>query len=234
MTYACCKNGAMDVLVVDDDSGARTLIGRSLSYAGYNMRVAASGQQALDLLTIALPDALVLELDLPDIDGGEICRRLRRLDRCLPILVISRLDSVLDRIRGLDAGADSYMPKPFSADELVARLVALQRRLELRNGQVSRLTFAEIELDATRCAVRVADRFAELTKTEYALLAMFMASPGRVFSPSEIHDRVWGSKPPSAAALRVYIGYVHSKLRAVGARSLLHTVAGEGYFLREP
>jgi two-component system response regulator MprA len=222
------------ILVVDDDSVARALIGRSLSSAGYEPRTAASGQHALEALTIALPDALVLELDLPDIDGGEICRRLRRLDRRLPILVVSRLVSVADRIRGLDAGADGYMSKPFSADELVARLGALLRRLDGGNGAARRLTFAEIELDATRHGVQVADRFTELTKTEYALLEMFMASPGRLFSSTEIHCLVWGTERPGTEALHVDIGHICSKLRAVGARSLLHTVAGSGYVLREP
>lgn len=122
----------MQVLVVDDDAGARALIRKSLGAAGYEFKVATSGQQALNALAVALPDALVLEFDLPDIAGSEICRRLRRLDRCLPILVASRLDSVADRIRGLDAGADAYMSKPFNAEELVARLGALLRRRTVR------------------------------------------------------------------------------------------------------
>jgi two-component system, OmpR family, response regulator MprA len=224
----------MQILVVDDDSAARSLVERTLRSAGYEVRSANSGYQALEIVTGSPPGAVVLEPDLPDIDGADVCRQMRRVDRRMPILLISRHDTIGDRVRGLDAGGDSYLGKPFSSRELVARLDALVRRLEKRTAEIRHLTFAEIQLDASRYGVLVGACFEELTKTEYALLEMFMSSPGRLFSPTEIYDHVWGTGRSGTTSLRVYIGYVRRRLRDVGARPLIHTVAGSGYVMREP
>jgi two-component system response regulator MprA len=223
----------MRVLVVDDDAEGRVPIEKALVDAGYSVQSAQSGQQALDLFTESVPGALVLDLDLPDLDGAELCRRVRRVDARMPILVISSRDAIEDRIRGLDAGGDFFLAKPCDGKELIARLGALLRRLEPPD-EPWQLSFAELRLDASRYALRVDDRCEELTKTEYALLEMFMASPGRLFSPTEIYERVWKAERPDPALLYVYIGYLRRRLRDAGARALIHTVPGHGYVMQDP
>jgi two-component system, OmpR family, response regulator MprA len=227
----------MRILVVDDDRAVRDSLRRALTLGGYEVEVADGGAQALELLARALPDAVVLDLGMPDIDGLQVCRRLRRLGNRVPILILTARDAVSERIDGLDVGADDYMVKPFDLGELKARLRALLRRTgQAGEGETGQsLSFAEIRLDEARHGATVGESFAELTRTEYQLLELLLLNPRRVLSHSLIYDRVWGYDfGPSSNALRVYIGYLRRKLEEAGARPLIHTVRGVGYVLREP
>jgi two-component system response regulator MprA len=226
----------MRLLVVDDDRALRDVLRRALSLAGYEIRLAETGSEALAEVGSAIPDAVVLDVGLPDLDGLEVCRMLRREGNRVPVLMLTARDAVSDRIDGLDAGADDYLVKPFDIDELKARLRALLRRAG-GDGGPDGLSFAELTLDPARHGVVVGDeeRFVELTRTEFQLLELLMLNPRRVLPHSLIYDRVWGYDfGPTSNALRVYVGYLRRKLEDAGARSLIHTVRGVGYALREP
>ncbi len=226
----------MSILVVDDDRALREVLRRALQLGGYDVRLADSGASALSEVTAANPEALVLDIGLPDIDGLEVCRLLRREGNRVPVLMLTARDAVSDRIEGLDAGADDYLVKPFDIDELKARLRALLRRAGGDDGgEGSKLSFGELRLDADRHGVVVGERFVELTRTEFQLLELLMLNPRRVLPHSLIYDRVWGYDfGPTSNALRVYIGYLRRKLEEAGATSEIHTVRGVGYALREP
>jgi two-component system response regulator MprA len=222
------------ILVVDDDRAVREALRRALTLAGYEVQLAEDGEQALEGVVQAVPDAVVLDVGLPGIDGLEVCRRVRLLGNRVPILILTARDSVADRIDGLDVGADDYMVKPFDVGELKARLRALLRRAN-PEGDGEGLSFAEVRLDPMRHGAQVSERFVELTRTEYQLLELLMLNPRRVLSHSLIYDRVWGYDfGPTSNALRVYVGYLRRKLEEAGARDLIHTVRGVGYALREP
>jgi two-component system response regulator MprA len=224
----------MRILVVDDDRALRDALRRVLTLAGYEAQCAADGEQAIELVVQAVPDAVVLDVGLPGIDGLEVCRRLRRLGNRVPILLLTARDAVSDRIDGLDAGADDYLVKPFDVEELKARVRALLRRAG-PEGDPDALSFAEVRLDSARHGAAVGDEFTELTRTEYQLLELMMLNPKRVLEHSLIYDRVWGYDfGPASNALRVYVGYLRRKLQVLGARELIHTVRGVGYVLREP
>jgi two-component system response regulator MprA len=225
----------MRLLVVDDDRALRDVLRRALTLAGYEIRLAETGAQALTEVTTGVPDAVVLDVGLPDIDGLEVCRLLRREGNRVPVLMLTARDTVSDRIDGLDAGADDYLVKPFDIDELKARLRALLRRSGAETDEEGGLAFGELRLDAARHGVSVGESFVELTRTEYQLLELLMLNPRRVLPHSLIYDRVWGYDfGPTSNALRVYIGYLRRKLEDAGARPEIHTVRGVGYSLREP
>ncbi len=224
----------MRILVVEDDRAVREAVRRALVLGGYEVQTADSGEQAIERVVRDVPDAVVLDIGLPGIDGLEVCRRLRLLGNRVAILILTARDVVSDRIDGLDAGADDYLVKPFDVEELKARLRALLRRTG-SGGDPDALSFAELRLDGARHGVEVGEQFAELTRTEYQLLELLMLNPRRVLPHSLIYDRVWGYDfGPASNALRVYIGYLRRKLEGVGARPLIHTVRGVGYVLREP
>jgi two-component system response regulator MprA len=224
----------MRLLVVDDDRALRDVLRRALTLAGYDVRLAETGAGALSDVTSVVPDAVVLDVGLPDIDGLEVCRLLRREGNRIPVLMLTARDAVSDRIDGLDAGADDYLVKPFDIDELKARLRALLRRAG-GDGGGDGLSFAELTLDPARHGVNVGDEFVELTRTEFQLLELLLLNPRRVLPHSLIYDRVWGYDfGPTSNALRVYVGYLRRKLEDAGARPLIHTVRGVGYALREP
>jgi two-component system response regulator MprA len=227
----------MRILVVDDDRAVRDALRRALTLAGYEVQVAEDGEQALEQVVQAIPDAVVLDVGLPGIDGLEVCRRLRLLGNRVPILILTARDAVEDRIDGLDVGADDYMVKPFDVGELKARLRALLRRSDPQAwaGATNSLTFAELRLDSSRHGADVQGQFVELTRTEYQLLELLMLNPKQVLPHTLIYDRVWGYDfGPASNALRVYVGYLRRKLEGAGARQLIHTVRGVGYVLREP
>jgi two-component system, OmpR family, response regulator MprA len=223
------------ILIADDDRAVRDALRRALTLGGYEVALAEGGAQTLEAVASAAPDAIVLDIGMPDVDGLEVCRRLRRAGDRVPILMLTARDAVEDRIEGLDAGADDYLVKPFDVGELRARLRALLRRSN-GAGDPASLSFAELRLDEGRHGVAVGDDgFAELTRTEYQLLELLMLNPRRVLSHSTIYDRVWGYDfGPASNALRVYVGYLRRKLSDSGARDLIHTVRGVGYVLREP
>ena len=224
----------MRILVIEDDDDVRAAIRRALLLGGYEVFEAPTGEQGLLRAQSDVPDAIVLDLGLPDIDGVEVCKTLRRAGNRTPILMLTARAAVEDRVEGLEAGADDYLVKPYDVRELEARLRAIMRRpVEGADGRV--LRFAELELDPDAHAVRVGAREVELTRTEFQLLELLMLNQRRVLSPELIYDRVWGYDfGPSGNALRVYIGYLRRKLEADGERRLIQTVHGVGYVLREP
>jgi two-component system, OmpR family, response regulator MprA len=225
---------AVRILIVDDDRSLRDALRRALILGGYEVDTAEGGQEGLTKIATQPPEAVVLDVGLPDMDGLEVCRRLRASGNRIPVLMLTARDAVTDRIDGLDAGADDYLVKPFDVGELKARLRALLRRLG-DNGDPDSVSFEELSLDSSRHGVSVGDEFVELTRTEYQLLEVMMLNPRRVLPHDVIYDRVWGYDfGPASNALRVYVGYLRRKLEQAGARPLIHTVRGVGYALREP
>ena len=225
----------MRILVVDDDRAVRESLRRSLSFNGYSVNLAEDGLEALDAIANERPDAVVLDVMMPRLDGLEVCRQLRSTGDDLPILVLTARDSVSERVAGLDAGADDYLPKPFALEELLARLRALLRRTGPDESAESvMMTFADLTLDPATREVHRGKRPISLTRTEFALLEMLMANPRRVLTRSRILEEVWGFDfPTSGNALEVYVGYLRRKTEAEGEPRLIHTVRGVGYVLRE-
>jgi two-component system, OmpR family, response regulator MprA len=219
-------------MVVDDEPGVRAALERALRIERYDVRLAGDGTEALALLAERSPDAIVLDVSMPDVDGLEVCRRLRAAGDRTPVLMLTARDAVDDRVAGLDAGADDYLVKPFALKELQARLRALLRRTEATRAGV--LRFADLELDPVAREVRRAGREIELSRTEFNLLELFLEHPRQVLTRSQIFERVWGYDFGSTSnALGVYIGYLRRKTEAGGEPRLLHTVRGVGYVLRD-
>ncbi|SHG57884.1 response regulator transcription factor [Streptoalloteichus hindustanus] len=227
----------MRILVVDDDRAVRESLRRSLQFNGYQVELAGDGLEALDAVGRHRPDAMVLDVMMPRVDGLEVCRRLRGTGDDLPILVLTARDAVSDRVAGLDAGADDYLPKPFALEELLARLRALLRRASTAgpdDATPPALRFADLELDPGTREVRRGDRPISLTRTEFALLELLLAHPRQVLTRGRILEDVWGYDfPTSGNALEVYVGYLRRKTEAGGEHRLIHTVRGVGYVLRE-
>ncbi|WP_040838065.1 response regulator transcription factor [Nocardia brevicatena] len=225
----------MRILVVDDDRAVRESLRRSLTFNGYTVDLAVDGIDALEKATGQRPDALVLDVMMPRLDGLEVCRRLRSTGDDLPILVLTARDSVSERVAGLDAGADDYLPKPFALEELLARLRALLRRRAAGPDEDSEaMRFADLSLDPVTREVSRGARAISLTRTEFSLLEMLTANPRRVLTRGRILEEVWGYDfPTSGNALEVYIGYLRRKTEADGEPRLIHTVRGVGYVLRE-
>jgi two-component system, OmpR family, response regulator MprA len=223
----------MKILVVDDERAVRDSLRRALELEGYQVELAADGQEALDRLDAnGEPDALILDILMPRVDGLEVCRRLRREGRRLPVLMLTARDAVENRVAGLDAGADDYVTKPFALEELLARMRALLRRTTTGSGEV--LRFADLELDPKTREVRRAGEPIELTRTEFSLLELFLLNPRQVLTRSIIFERVWGYDFGfSSNSLDVYIGYLRRKTEAGGRPRLIQTVRGVGYALRE-
>jgi two-component system, OmpR family, response regulator MprA len=221
----------MHVLVVDDEPALRAALEHALRLEGYEVELAADGEEALHRVSLASPDAVVLDVLMPKLDGLEVCRRLRQNGTRTPVLMLTARDAIADRVEGLDAGADDYLVKPFALEELHARLRALLRRT---NGDECLLKFADLSLDPRTREVRRGERAIELTRTEFLLLELFLRNPRQVLTRSLIFDRVWGYDfGPSSNALEVYIGYLRRKTEADGEPRLIHTVRGVGYALRE-
>ncbi|MCW3068882.1 MAG: two component transcriptional regulator, winged helix family [Solirubrobacterales bacterium] len=224
----------MRILVIEDDDAVRAAVRRALLLDGYEIIQAATGQEGIRHAQGDVPDAIVLDLGLPDIDGVEVCRTLRRAGNRTPILMLTARAEVGDRVDGLEAGADDYLVKPYDVRELQARLRAIMRR-HVAGADGGVLRYAELELDPDVHGARISGREVELTRTEFQLLELLMLNPRRVLSSDLIYDRVWGYDfGPSGNALRVYIGYLRRKLEAEGERRLIQTVHGVGYVLREP
>ncbi|GAA1164623.1 two-component system response regulator MprA [Kitasatospora gansuensis] len=219
------------VLVVDDDPEVRAAVEDGLAVAGYAVRGAADGLAGLAELTAWQPDALVLDVMMPVLDGLAVCRRLRALGDRTPILVLTARDSVSDRVDGLDAGADDYLVKPFALDELTARLRALLRRAAPAEPERA-YTFADLTVDPVSRTGHRAGRAVEFSRTEFALLELLLLHPGQVLPRELIMDRVWGADfGPDSNSLAVYVGYLRRKLEAGGGSRLVHTVHGIGYRL---
>ena len=226
----------MRILIVDDEEAVRTAVRRALVLAGYDVEMASNGEEALSLLAERAPDAIVLDVLMPGVDGIEVCTRLRAAGDHTPVLMLTARDAVGDRVAGLDAGADDYMVKPFALQELQARLRALLRRSG-NNGadDAATLRFDDLTLDVAGHAAERAGRQIDLTRTEFLLLDLFMRNPRVVLTRSVIHERVWGYDfGPASNSLGVYIGYLRRKIEENGGSRLIHTIRGVGYVLREP
>jgi two-component system response regulator MprA len=225
------------VLVVDDDRAVRDSLRRSLEFNGYDVALATDGADALARIAQQPPDAVVMDVMMPRLNGIETTRALREAGNDLPILVLTARDSVGDRVEGLDAGADDYLAKPFALEELLARLRALLRRTHTEEPDdldAEQLSFSDLTLNPATREVRRNGRLLELTRTEFALLEMFVRRPRRVLDRSFILEEVWGYDfPTTANSLEVYVGYLRRKTEAEGEPRLLHTVRGVGYVLRE-
>jgi two-component system response regulator MprA len=221
------------ILVVDDERAVRESLRRALELEGYEIELAEDGAQALERLAAeAEPDAMVLDILMPGVDGLEVSRTLRRKGSKLPILMLTARTQVEDRVEGLDAGADDYLTKPFALEELVARVRALLRRTSDGSGET--LHFADLALDPGTREVRRGGERIELTRTEFSLLELFLLNPRQVLTRSLIFERVWGYDFGFASnSLDVYIGYLRRKTEAGGKPRLIHTVRGVGYALRE-
>jgi two-component system response regulator MprA len=226
----------MRILVVDDDRAVRDSLRRSLEFNGYEVATANDGVEALARINGIAPDALIVDVMMPRLDGIETTKALRAAGNDLPILVLTARDSVNDRVDGLDAGADDYLAKPFALDELLARVRAMLRRRSLAASPDDEgpLTFADLTMNPVTREVGRAGRPITLTRTEWDLLELFMRRPKRVLERAFILEEVWGYDfPTTANSLEVYVGYVRRKTEAMGEPRLLHTVRGVGYVLRE-
>jgi two-component system response regulator MprA len=224
----------MRILVVDDEPAVREALERILRLDGFEVAIACDGREAFRSQAAAPADAVLLDVLMPGLDGLEVCRRMRDTGDRTPVLMLTARDEIGDRVAGLEAGADDYLPKPFALEELLARVRALLRRSGW-SGERAALRFDDLELDPSSHEVRRGERPIELTRTEFLLLELFMHHPRQVLTRSQIFDRVWGYDfGPASNSLEVYVGYLRRKTEAAGEPRLLHTVRGVGYVLRAP
>jgi two-component system response regulator MprA len=221
------------IAIVDDDAAIRAALGRALRMENYDVDLFEDGNSALKSIQLRAPDAIVLDLQLPDIDGLEICRRIRRSGDTTPILMLTARDAVTARVAGLDVGADDYLVKPFDLAELLARLRALLRRHNVGDGDGAVLRFEDLTLNPQTREVHRGTRGVPLTKIEFDLLELFLQHPRQVLTRDQILDLVWGYNFDSGTnSLAVYIGYLRRKLEESGEPRLIQTVRGVGYALR--
>ncbi|MGW1889824.1 response regulator transcription factor [Streptomyces sp. NPDC002004] len=226
------------ILIVDDEPAVREALRRSLAFEGYGTEVAVDGADALDKADAYRPDLVVLDIQMPRMDGLTAARRIRSAGSTVPILMLTARDTVGDRVTGLDAGADDYLVKPFELDELFARIRALLRRSSYagaagRADEGDVLSFADLRMDLSTREVTRNGRQVELTRTEFTLLEMFLAHPRQVLTREQILKAVWGFDfEPSSNSLDVYVMYLRRKTEAGGEPRLVHTVRGVGYVLR--
>jgi Response regulators consisting of a CheY-like receiver domain and a winged-helix DNA-binding domain len=223
----------MEILVVDDDRAVREALERALSLEGFDVELAADGAEALAAVERRQPDAIVLDVLMPGVDGLEVCRMLRKAQSRVPILMLTVRDDLSDRVEGLDAGADDYLGKPFELEELLARVRALLRRATPgSSGEI--LRFADLALDLGTLEAQRGKRKFRLSVTEANVLEFFIRNPRQVLSRALVFERVWGSHLGTESnTLDVYVGYLRRKTEAGGEPRLIHTVRGAGYVLRE-
>lgn len=222
------------ILVAEDDRSVRDSLARVLRFEGYDVVAVADGGEALEAVGAQRPDAVVMDVMMPNVDGLTACRLLRDRHPTLPILMLTARHEVSDRVAGLDAGADDYLVKPFALDELLARLRALLRRTSV-TGSEAVLTVADLTLDPLRRRVTRGSAEIELTKTEFDLLELLMLNAGIVLSRDTLYDRIWGYDfETGSRSLDVYIGYLRRKTEEHGDPRLVHTVRGVGYVVRSP
>jgi two-component system response regulator MprA len=223
------------IVIAEDDRAVRESVSRALELEGYAVTAVNDGAAALEVASAEDVDLLIVDLGMPNVDGLTVCRRLRSAGSRVPILVLTARTEVSDRVSGLDAGADDYLPKPFSLDELFARIRSLLRRSTYGDEQTEQreVTVDDLRIDdASRRAWRGA-REMELTKTEFDLLQLLAYNAGVVLSHATIYDRIWGYDfGPDSKALAVYIGYLRRKTEESGESRLIQTVRGVGYTLR--
>jgi two-component system OmpR family response regulator len=224
----------VSVLVVDDEPNIVDVISMALRFEGFAVESAGSGADAIAAVAASRPQVMVLDVMLPDIDGFEVARRLASARAGVPILFLTARDATEDIVRGLTLGGDDYMTKPFSLEELVARIRTILRRSGLSEPESAKLAFADLELDEDTREVSRGSRAIELTATEFRLLRYLMANPRRVLTRGQLLDHVWQYDfGGDARVLETYISYLRKKVD-VEAPALIHTVRGVGYSLRQP
>ncbi|MDQ0494418.1 response regulator transcription factor [Paenibacillus brasilensis] len=222
------------VLIIDDDEKIVSMLRRGLAFEGYEVLTAANGAEGLNKMLTAEPDVVVLDVMMPQVDGFEVCRRMREGGSTVPVLMLTAKDEVENRVKGLDLGADDYLVKPFALEELLARVRALLRRkTEQQDNNGNRLTFEDLQLDnESREVVRGSKRL-ELTAKEFELLHLFMQNPKRVLSRDLIMDKIWGyDYSGESNVLEVYIAMLRQKTEQDGGKRLIRTIRGAGYILR--
>lgn len=221
------------VLIAEDDEGVRTALSRALKFEGYDVVLAFDGAEALEAVQTGEPDVIILDVMMPHVDGLSACRRMRSKGIETPILMLTARQDVSDRVAGLDAGADDYLPKPYALEELLARLRALLRRTEPVEGESHELTYDDLTMNLATRVVTRGDRELDLTKTEFDLLELLLSNSGIVLTRDVIYDRIWGYDfETSSNSLDVYIGYLRRKTEENDAERLIHTVRSVGYVLR--
>jgi DNA-binding response OmpR family regulator len=219
------------VLLVDDDPAIRRAVGAGLELEGFSVVAASGGRAALEAAGRVRPAVVLLDLSMPDLDGLEVLARLRARGDQVPVCVLSARDEIDDRVRGLQAGADDYVVKPFALEEVVARLHALLRRRPA--GEDEALAVGDLRLDPRTRSARRGDRDLELTRREFELLQLFLRHPGEVLDRRRLHEEVWGyTFDPGTNVADVFVGYVRRKLETGGEPRVLHTVRGVGFVLR--
>ncbi|WP_433203077.1 response regulator transcription factor [Dactylosporangium sp. CS-047395] len=232
------EGAGLRILVVDDDAAVRDSLARTLRFEGYQVETAFDGAQALASVRAAEPDAVVLDVSMPVLDGLEACRELRAGGVLVPVLMLTARDSVGDRVAGLDAGADDYLVKPFALQELLARLRALLRRARSGGSAPAapggELRFSDLRLDPQTREVWRGGRLLRLTRTEFSILEVFLRHPRQVLTREVLFEHVWGYDfGETSNSIHVYLGYLRRKLESDGEPRLLHTVRGVGFVLRE-
>ncbi|MCX6535330.1 MAG: response regulator transcription factor [Actinobacteria bacterium] len=226
------SNKTFKLVVAEDDPAVRNAVQRVLELEGYTVVVTKDGVAALDAILSNTPDAIVMDVMMPFSDGLSVCRELRRRANRTPILLLTARHEIGDRVAGLDAGADDYLVKPFSIDELLARVRALLRR-NAPNTTSTILQLADLSLDPTRHEVRRGLRIVDLTKTEFDLLQVLLEQTGIVLSREYLYEHIWGFDfETNSKSLDVYIGYLRRKIEQDDETKLLHTVRGVGYVVR--
>ncbi|MGO9490504.1 MAG: response regulator transcription factor [Solirubrobacteraceae bacterium] len=224
----------MRLLVVDDDPAVREALALVLDLNGFEVATAVDGREAIRTIAAASPDAVILDVLMPGLDGLEVCRRIRAIGDRTPVLMLTARAEVSQRVAGLEAGADDYLAKPFAREELIARLRALLRRTGWE-GDDRTLRFSDLELDPVAHEARRGERLLELTRTEFLLLELLLRHPRQVLTRGAIFDHVWGYDfGPASNSLEVYVGYLRRKTEAACEPRLVHTVRGVGYVLRAP
>jgi two-component system response regulator MprA len=221
------------ILVVDDDEKITALLRRSLSFEGYIVTTAADGAKALQMMVAYDPDLVILDVMMPNVDGFEVVKRLRRAESKVPILMLTARDGLQDRVQGLDLGADDYLVKPFALEELLARVRALLRRNSDNNEALTTMTYADVVLDLDARQMRRGGNVQDLTAKEFDLLHLFMENPGRVLSRDQLMSRVWGYDfTVESNVLEVYVAMLRQKMEEGGMPRLIQTIRGIGYVLR--
>ncbi len=220
------------ILVVDDDAEIRASLRRGLALEGHSIALASTGEEGICLAREHAPDIVVLDVLLPDLDGFEVCRRVRLSDQHVPIIMLTARDAISDRVAGLELGADDYLVKPFAFDELLARVRVRLRRRDPADQPV--LRFADLRLDTAAREAGRGGRTIALTTTEYELLRLFLQHPRQVLTRDVIYERVWGYDfAGESKVIEVYVRYLREKLEAEGEARLIHTMRGTGYVLKE-
>ncbi|HEV7906969.1 MAG TPA: response regulator transcription factor [Pseudonocardiaceae bacterium] len=231
----------MHILIVDDETAVCESLSRTLRFEGYEVSIAHNGARALELIRSEKPDGVILDVKMPVLSGLDTCRVLRADGNFTPVLMLTARDDVVDRVAGLDAGADDYLVKPFALQELLARVRALLRRTTYPTTEdaatsvsPNELRFADLVMDTGTREVNRGDRGLRLTRTEFAILETFLRHPRLVLTRSAMFQQVWGHDfGTESNGLDVYVSYLRRKLESDGEPRLLHTVRGVGYVLRE-